>query len=62
MILLDRDIPQAIIASDGQTIDVSGLEAMKATSPGRRSQKQLKILFKTQNALETAAKNGPRRT
>ena len=55
--LIDPDISQAIIASDGQTIDVSGLEAMKATSLEDVSPEAIEDLLKTQNALETAAKN-----
>ena len=55
--LIDPDISQAIIASDGQTIDVSGLEAMSATSLEDVSPEAIEDLLKTQNALETAAKN-----
>jgi len=55
--LIDPDISQAIIASDGQTIDVSGLEAMGATSLEDVSPEAIEDLLKTQNALETAAKN-----
>ena len=55
--LIDPDISQAIIASDGQTIDVNGLEAMKATSLEDVSPEAIEDLLKTQNALETAAKN-----
>ena len=55
--LIDPDISQAIIASDGQTIDVSGLEAMGATSLEDVSPEAIEDLLETQNALETAAKN-----
>ena len=55
--LIDPDISQAIIASDGQTIDVNGLEAMSATSLEDVSPEAIEDLLKTQNALETAAKN-----
>ena len=55
--LIDPDISQAIIASDGQTIDVNGLEAMSATSLEDVSPEAIEDLLKTQNALETALKN-----
>ena len=55
--LIDPDISQAIIDSDGQTIDVNGLEAMSATSLEDVSPEAIEDLLKTQNALETALKN-----
>ena len=55
--LVDPDVSQAIIASDGQTIDVAGLEGMKATSIENLSPEAAEDLLKTQNALETAMRN-----
>ena len=55
--LVDPDISQAIIASDGQTIDVGGLEGMTATSIENITPEAAEDLLKTQNALETALKN-----
>ena len=55
--LVDPDVSQVIIASDGQTIDVAGLEGMKATSIENLSPEAAEDLLKTQNALETAMRN-----
>ena len=55
--LVDPDITQAIIASDGQTIDVGGLDGMTATSLENITPEAAEDLLKTQNALETALKN-----
>jgi uncharacterized protein (UPF0335 family) len=55
--LVDPDVSQAIIASDGQTIDVAGLEGMKATSIENLAPEAAEDLLKTQNALETAMRN-----
>ena len=55
--LVDPDVSQAIIASDGQTIDVAGLEGMKATSLENLTPDAAEDLLKTQNALETAMRN-----
>jgi hypothetical protein len=55
--LVDPDVAQTIIASDGQTIDVGALEGMKATSIENLSPEAAEDLLKTQNALETALKN-----
>jgi hypothetical protein len=52
--LVPPDVEDIIIASDGQTIDVSGLEAMSATSLEGLEPDAVEDLLKTQNALETA--------
>ena len=52
--LVPPDVEDIIIASDGQTIDVSGLEAMSATSLEALEPDAVEDLLKTQNALETA--------
>jgi len=52
--LVPADVEDIIIASDGQTIDVSGLEAMGATSLEGLEPDAVEDLLKTQNALETA--------
>ena len=52
--LVPADVEDIIIASDGQTIDVSGLEAMSATSLEGLEPDAVEDLLKTQNALETA--------
>jgi hypothetical protein len=52
--LVPPDVEDVIIASDGQTIDVSGLEAMSATSLEGLEPDAVEDLLKTQNALETA--------
>ena len=55
--LVDPDVAQTLIASDGQSIDVGALEGMKATSIENLSPEAAEDLLKTQNALETALKN-----
>ena len=55
--LVDPDVAEVLIASDGQSIDVAGLEGMKATSIENLSPEAAEDLLKTQNALETALKN-----
>ena len=55
--LVDPDVAQTLIASDGQTIDVGALEGMKATSIENLAPEAAEDLLKTQNALETALKN-----
>ena len=52
--LVPPDVQDVIIASDGQTLDVSGLEAMSATSIEGLEPDAIEDLLKTQNALETA--------
>jgi len=52
--LVPPDVQDVIIASDGQTVDVSGLEAMSATSIEGLEPDAVEDLLKTQNALETA--------
>ena len=55
--LVDPDVAQTLIASDGQSIDVGALEGMKATSIENLAPEAAEDLLKTQNALETALKN-----
>ena len=55
--LVDPEIAQQLIASDGQSIDVSGLEGMAVTKIANLPVDAAEDLLKTQNALETALKN-----
>ena len=55
--LVPPEVEDVILASDGQTIDVSGLEGMQATSIEALKPEDAEALLKTQNALETAIKN-----
>jgi hypothetical protein len=55
--LVDPDVAQTLIASDGQSIDVGALEGMKATSIENLAPEAAEDLLKTQNALETALRN-----
>jgi len=55
--LVDPDVAQVMIASDGQSIDVSGLKGMAATKLGDLAQDAAEDLLKAQNALETAMRN-----
>ena len=55
--LVPPDVQDVIIASDGQTIDVSGLEAMSATGLEDLEPDAVEDLLKTQNALETALRS-----
>ena len=55
--LVDPELAQTLIASDGQSIDVSGLEGMAVTKIANLPVDAAEDLLKTQNALETALKN-----
>lgn len=55
--LVPPDVAQIIVGSDGQTIDVEGLEGMKATSLEDLTPDAAEDLLKTQNALETAMRD-----
>ena len=57
--LVPPEVEDVILASDGQTIDVSGLEGMQAASIEALKPEDAEALLKTQNALETAIKNVP---
>lgn len=52
-----QDISYNIISSDGQSIDVSGLDAMNATQLDGLEPKAVEDLLKTQNSLETAVRS-----
>ena len=55
--LVDPEIAQQLIASDGQSIDVSGLEGMAVTKIANLPVDAAEDMLKAQNALETALKN-----
>jgi hypothetical protein len=55
--LVPPDVEDVIISSDGQTIDVSGLEGMGATGLEDLEPDAAGDLLKTQNALETALRD-----
>jgi hypothetical protein len=54
--LVPPEVEDVILASDGQAIDVSGLEGMQATSIETLKPEDAEALLKTQNALETTIK------
>ena len=56
--MVPAEIEDIIIASDGQSVDVSGLEAMDATSIEDLDPQAIENLLKTQNALELAVRSG----